>query len=136
MNARQERFCLEYSASGNATQAAIAAGYSLKTARSQGQRLLTKADIKARLEELQQEARREKIAAIDAIQTFWTAVLRDTSAKTADRLKASELLAKSQGAFLKPADQQAFQDSDKGEQCDVILYLPDNRRGGGGASGP
>lgn len=31
---------------GNATQAAISAGYSEKTARSQGQRLLTNVDIK------------------------------------------------------------------------------------------
>lgn len=136
MNARKERFCLEYAASGNATQAAIAAGYSPKTARSQGQRLLTNVDIRDRLEELQQETRREKIADIDAIQAFWTAVLRDTNAKTADRLKASELLARSQGAFLKPADQQAFQDPTQGEQDDVILYFPDNGRGGGGANGP
>lgn len=44
---------------GNATQAAISAGYSEKTARSQGQRLLTNVDIKkyigVRLEELQDE---------------------------------------------------------------------------------
>ena len=67
VNARKERFCLEYAASGNATQAAIAAGYSSKTARSQGQRLLTNVDIKTRIEEIQQETRREKNADIDAI---------------------------------------------------------------------
>lgn len=133
MNARKERFCLEYAAGGNATQAAIAAGYSPKTARSQGQRLLTNADIKARLEELQRETRREKIADIDAIQTFWTNVLRDTHAKTADRLKASELLAKSKGAFLKPEDRQGFPDAAAGE--DVIIYVPENGREDGGADG-
>lgn len=126
MNARKERFCLEYAASGNATQAAIAAGYSQKTARSQGQRLLTNADIKSRLEKLQQETRREKIADIDAIQTFWTEVLKDASAKTADRLKASELLARSQGAFLKPEDRQ--EPLDREEINDVILYVPDSGR--------
>lgn len=49
----------EYIISGNATQSAIRAGYSEKTARSQGQRLLTKVDIsesiKKRMEELQDE---------------------------------------------------------------------------------
>lgn len=133
MNARQERFCLEYAASGNATQAATAAGYSPKTARSQGQRLLTNADIKARIEELQRETRREKIADIDAIQTFWTDVLRDAHAKTADRLKASELLARSQGAFLRAFERDG--DSDGGIIDDVIIYLPDNGRGDGGADG-
>lgn len=129
MNARKERFCLEYAASGNATQAAIAAGYSAQTARSQGNRLLTNVDIKARIEELQQEIRREKIADIASIQAFWTDVLKDASAKTADRLKASELLARSQGAFLKPEDRQEPPDSE--EEPDVIIVLPDNGRDGG-----
>lgn len=133
MNARKERFCLEYAASGNATKAAIAAGYSPKTARSQGQRLLTYADIKARIEELQRETRREKIADIDAIQTFWTDVLKDPHAKTADRLKASELLAKSQGAFLKLKDRNDY--SDRGEIEDVIVYMPESGREDGGANG-
>ncbi len=133
MNARKDRFCLEYAASGNATQAAISAGYSPKTARSQGNRLLTNADIKARIEELQQETRREKIADIDAIQTFWTEVLRDPHAKTADRLKASELLARSQGVFLRTFERT--EDSDGGIVDDVIVYLPDNGRRGGGADG-
>ncbi|WP_161935081.1 terminase small subunit, partial [Lactococcus lactis] len=38
---KQKRFCDEYIKLGNATQAAINAGYSKRTARSQGQRLLT-----------------------------------------------------------------------------------------------
>lgn len=133
MNTRRERFCLEYAASGNATQAAIAAGYSTRTARSQGQRLLTKADIEARIEELKQETRREKIADITAIQTFWTEVLKDPNAKTADRLKASELLARSQGAFLKPEERQELPDKEDIE--DVIIYVPENGRGGGGTDG-
>lgn len=133
MNARKERFCMEYAASGNATQAAIAAGYSPRSARSQGQRLLTNADIKARIEELQQETRRAKIADIDAVQTFWTEVLRDPHAKTADRLKASELLARSQGVFLRAFERSG--DSDGGIIDDVIVYLPDNGRGDGAADG-
>lgn len=48
----RERFCYEYCIDYNATQAAIRAGYSKKTARSQGQRLLTKADIQQKIEEL------------------------------------------------------------------------------------
>lgn len=56
---KQQLFADEYIISGNATDAAIKAGYSKKTARSQGQRLLTKVDIsnyiKNRMEELQDE---------------------------------------------------------------------------------
>lgn len=52
LNAKQEMFCKEYIIDLNATQAAIRAGYSERTARSQGQRLLTNVDILARIKEL------------------------------------------------------------------------------------
>ena len=45
MNERQKHFADEYIISKNATQSAIKAGYSEKTARSIGQKLLTKVDI-------------------------------------------------------------------------------------------
>ena len=47
LNARQRSFVLHYCDTLIATKAALAAGYSDKTARSQGQRLLTNVDIKA-----------------------------------------------------------------------------------------
>lgn len=47
LTAKQGRFVEEYLIDLNATQAAIRAGYSEKTARSQGQRLLTNVDIEA-----------------------------------------------------------------------------------------
>ena len=50
LTAKQERFCAEYAVDLNATQAAIRAGYSPKTAKAQGSRLLTNADVKARVE--------------------------------------------------------------------------------------
>lgn len=52
---RQELFCREYVIDYNATQAAIRAGYSKKTARSQGSENLTKPDILARVRALQKE---------------------------------------------------------------------------------
>ena len=50
MTDKQQAFVNEYLIDLNATQAAIRAGYSKKTARSQGQRLLTYADIAAATE--------------------------------------------------------------------------------------
>ena len=48
---QKKRFARNYIANGgNATQAALKAGYSKKSARSQGQRLLTDADIKQMLD--------------------------------------------------------------------------------------
>ena len=61
---KQKRFCEEFIIDLNATQAAIRTGYSEKTARSQGQRLLTNVDIMARIQEL--KAARSDRAAINA----------------------------------------------------------------------
>ena len=55
LNAKQERFCLEYLADLNATQAAIRAGYSAKTARQIGARLLANVDIAERFAQLASE---------------------------------------------------------------------------------
>ncbi|MDG6310861.1 terminase small subunit, partial [Glaesserella parasuis] len=50
---KQQRFVEEYLIDLNATQAAIRAGYSEKTARSIGQRLLTFVDIQEAIQEAQ-----------------------------------------------------------------------------------
>lgn len=123
MNTRRERFCLEYAASGNATKAAEAAGYSPRTSRSQGQRLLTFDDIQQRIQELTAELKSEKVASITDVQAFWTDVYKDGTQKTADRLKASELLVKSQGGFM-----PQISSGDDEVLDDVIIVVPDNGR--------
>ncbi|MBM0064941.1 terminase small subunit [Alkalicoccobacillus gibsonii] len=50
LNVKQELFVNEYLQCFNATRAAVAAGYSEKTARSQGQRLLTNVDVKKKID--------------------------------------------------------------------------------------
>lgn len=53
LTAKQQRFVEEYLIDLNATQAAIRAGYSEKTAYSQGQRLLKNVEVAVRITELQ-----------------------------------------------------------------------------------
>lgn len=60
LNEKQKLFCEEYIKDLNATQAAIRAGYSVKTAKSQGNRLLTNVDIQNYLSTLK-ENRIERI---------------------------------------------------------------------------
>lgn len=52
LSPKQERFCQEYPKDLNATQAAIRAGYSARTARSVGSENLAKPDIGARISAL------------------------------------------------------------------------------------
>lgn len=51
MTPKQERFCEEYLIDLNATQAAIRAGYSKKTAKEQASRLLTNVNVQEKLQE-------------------------------------------------------------------------------------
>ncbi len=59
---KQETFCLKYFEKGNATQAALLAGYSKRTARTIASSNLTKVDILERLKELRKLTEDESIA--------------------------------------------------------------------------
>lgn len=72
MNPKQERFVLEYCKDLNATQAAIRAGYSAKTAQEQSSRLLSNVIVKAAVEEkLGTIAKRAEITVEAVLQRWW-----------------------------------------------------------------
>lgn len=79
LNDKQQRFCDEYLIDLNATQAAIRAGYSKKTAYSQGQRLLKHAEAKIYIEARMAEKEKELIADQDEVLKYLTNVLRGKS---------------------------------------------------------
>ena len=122
MTTRQIAFCLAYAGSGNATQSAIEAGYSEKSARSQGQYLLTNPDIQNYLKTLQEEHASKKIADAREMQEVLTSIIRQEmeeenivvegcgdgvseavikkkKSSHKDVLKAIDLLGRMQGAF-------------------------------------
>ena len=76
MTARQQRFCDEYLIDLNATQAAIRAGYSQKTARQIGQENLTKPAIAEYIEKRMAEKEEALIAKQDEVMKYLTAVMR------------------------------------------------------------
>ena len=73
---KQLAFCEYYIECGNATEAAIKAGYSEKTARSTGSENLTKPDISEYIEKRLAEQRAKRIASADEVMQFFTAVMR------------------------------------------------------------
>lgn len=73
---RQEKFCMEYAASGNAYKSAIAAGYSENYAKGNANKLLENVRVKTRLQELREKAESEKIADIKEMQETLTAIIR------------------------------------------------------------
>lgn len=76
MTDKQKRFADEYLIDCNATRAAIRAGYSKKTARQAGQRMLTNVDIKTYIDEKIELIHTENIADATEVMTYLTSVLR------------------------------------------------------------
>ena len=69
MTPKQKKFCVEYLIDLNATQAAIRAGYSEKTAYSMGQRLLKNVEIKSRIKALQDKVFEDGM--MSAAEVLW-----------------------------------------------------------------
>lgn len=99
LNARQKAFCEFYVVCGNATEAAIKAGYKEKNARFVGSENLTKTNIKEYLEELQQKAQTSRIMSAIERREFLTKMILKEDAKDTDRLKALDILNKMDGEY-------------------------------------
>ncbi|MEY8307703.1 terminase small subunit [Enterococcus faecium] len=125
MTEKQKRFCDFYIETGNATQAAIKAGYSKKAAKEIGYENLTKLHLKSYIDERLAELKNERTADAQEVLEYLTAVMRgnfkeatligigegvqsiayiDVGAK--DRLKAAELLGKRHALFTDKVDLQ------------------------------
>lgn len=119
---KQQRFADEYIISGNATEAAIKAGYAKKAAYQQGAENLKKPHIREYIDERLEAINSAKIADQTEVLQYLTSVMRGISQsavvviegdgdgvssarlmdKTPDekeKLKAAELLGKRYGAF-------------------------------------
>lgn len=133
LTAKQQRFCDEYLIDLNATQAAIRAGYSEKTAGVIASENLNKPNIKEYIENRMKEKEKNLIADQDEVLQYLTSVLRGESeseeiviesigdfmseARTMkkapsekDRLKAAELLGKRYSLFTDKVQQEVDMD--------------------------
>lgn len=110
---KQKRFADEYIISGNATQAAIKAGYSKKTAAVIGTENLIKPNIKNYIDERLEELKSERTADAQEVLEYLTGVMRGDEKEEVmtedgvayrepsvkDKLKAAELLGKRHALF-------------------------------------
>jgi len=97
LTVKQQRFADAYD--GNATAAAVKAGYSQKTATEQGARLLANVKVSAAIRAREWTESRRLVSDRIARQEFWSRIMLDESQEMRDRLRASELLGKSEGDF-------------------------------------
>lgn len=123
MTTRQRKFCDEYLISGNATDAAVKAGYSPKTAYSIGQENLKKPELKSYIANQLDQLHSEKIADAEEVLKYLTSVMRGESIASVlsmcgdgcqkviqkapderERLKAAELIGKRYALFTDKMD--------------------------------
>ena len=104
MTYKQELFIQEYIKTGNATNSAIKAGYSKRTAKSIGQRLLTFVDIKKRIEELSQKVACNNIMTAKERQEYLTKLINSEDVKVSDKLKALDILNKMTGEYIQKVE--------------------------------
>lgn len=99
MTAKQEAFAIEYLKDKNATQAAIRAGYSAKTAYSIGCEMLRKPEIQEIIRAKQEEAVKNAEITSEWIVAQCKEIATNVLAKDADKLRALELIGKYLGMF-------------------------------------
>lgn len=107
MTEKQKAFCDYYIETGNATEAAIKAGYSKKTAKVIGSENLTKPYLKQYIDERLAQIEDARIAKGEEVLQYLTKVMRGEEkdqfgldASLQDRTKAAELLGKRYRLFV------------------------------------
>lgn len=99
LTARQEKAMLNYKANGgNMKKAMIDAGYSELYADRNSKYLL--GIVGEQIKEEQALIKDAKIKSIEEIQEWWSANVDNDELDIKDRIKSSELLARSQGGFI------------------------------------
>lgn len=139
LSTKQKEFADEYIICGNATQAAIEAGYSVNYAKSQSHKLLVNVGVKSYIDERLKEIESEKTASIKEVMEYLSSVMRgehkeqtligrgqgfqektyiDVSAK--DRLKAADILNK-----IHQARESKQDETKKEDKLDIYIAKVD-----------
>lgn len=120
---KKMRYAEAYLRTGNQTQAAIEAGYAPASARNQGNRLMSNADVREYIRERTREIEDAEIAKTNEVLKFLTSVMRGEvsdqfglDAQLTDRIKAGTELLKRYTA--------ADTDVDKDDARMVISFAP------------
>ncbi|EOU1594523.1 terminase small subunit [Clostridium perfringens] len=141
---KQKAFAEYYIETGNATESAIKAGYSKKTARVIGQENLLKPALKSYIDEKMKELESKRIAKAEEVLEYLTRVLRgeeteqvvvtenigdfmseakvvDKEISAKDKIKAAELLGKRYRLFVNKVEKDSKVNVNSTTKLDSIL---------------
>jgi phage terminase small subunit len=117
LNVKQKRFADNYVLSGNAKESYLLAGYKAEGSSCEvnASRLLRNAKVADYIKWRNEQLDSKYIADLEEVKSFWTEIMRDKDTELKDRLKASEYIARTAGAFL---DKREI----KGQQISEIRF--------------
>ncbi|MDU6980773.1 MAG: terminase small subunit [Clostridium perfringens] len=141
---KQKAFAEYYIETGNATESAVKAGYSKKTARVIGQENLLKPALKSYIDEKMKELESKRIAKAEEVLEYLTRVLRgeeteqvvvtenigdfmseakvvDKEISAKDKIKAAELLGKRYRLFVDKVEKDSKVNVNSTTKLDSIL---------------
>ena len=120
---KQKRFCDYYIQTGNGAEAARRAGYKGNNHDRIASENLRKLEIKEYVNQKNKELASDRVADMQEVKELWTNILRGLKdgADMKDILKASEYIAKTNGAFLDKVEHS-------GEVVTRINILPARRK--------
>ena len=123
VNDKQRAFAVEYVKDRNATQAAIRAGYSARTAYSQAHELLKKPEIQSLIKELEDAAADRAAITVDKIVARLNKIAEDPNAKDSDKIRADELLGKYLGMFSERLNLSGSVDTGTEKLAEILAQL-------------
>ena len=121
MNERQSNFLSEYLKTGNASESAIRAGYSKKTAYSIGQRLLKNVEIQKEIDRHRDNISKEaELTVSEVVKEIRALALKAES--ESNRLKAYDMLMKHLGGYVNELKIiESLSDEQVNEVCEKII---------------
>lgn len=122
---REKRFAEAIINGVNATEAAITAGYSPHSARSQASRMLTKRNIQFYIKTMSQKMENTAVANAQEALTVVSELLRDSRLKPSDRIKSANLIIRVAGGTSPATDGEAPEEE---EESETRFFIPFNFR--------
>lgn len=130
-NLRHQAFAEHLAAGKSAKEAYLLAGYKVKdkTAEQEGSRLSRNPKVRAMIEAARLASTTSRVATAAEIKEFWSSVMKgepqnNEIPRLADRIKAAELLAKTQALFVDRTQQEGKLEITVRRGADAAAALP------------
>lgn len=126
LNARQKKFAEYYAQSGNASDSARKAGYSVKYINANVQKLLQNTAITEYIKELTAKAQQDRIITAVERQAILSDIAKSKDEETPDRIRAIDTLNKMTGEYLNKVEVSGTLKAEQSKLDDLIKQMSED----------